>query len=203
MRSAAKRRPYDLRVRAARAEQRRDGVIDVATDLFMRRPYEEVTLQKVAAAAGVALKTVVRQFGSKDALFLECVRRRAPQEEASRRVDVGDVAGAARVLAARYEELADMTMRFLPLESRFESVSQLIEIGRASHLEWLARVFSPWLPERDRRERRKRLAQLFGATEIYVWWVWRNRLGMDRRACEDAMRGALESLIAGFEAGGR
>src|SRR4051794_27315539 len=105
----ARKRTYDGRLRASQVAERRGAIIDISVGLFMDQPYEDVTLQVVADAAGVALKTVVRQFGTKDALFLECVRCRKADEQASRRVDVGDVRGAAQVLARRYEQLGDMT----------------------------------------------------------------------------------------------
>jgi AcrR family transcriptional regulator len=196
MTRAAKKRTYDGRLRALQAGQRRDSIVDTGLRLFMEQPYEDVTLQRIADAAGVALKTVVRQFGTKDALFMECVRRRGEHEQESRQIDVGDVAGAARVLAHRYEEIGDMTMRFLALEDRFESVKEMLAFARKLHLDWLARVFAPWLPA---RERRRRLAQLFAATEIFVWWVWRNRLGVDRKTAEEAMERTLAALVASWE----
>jgi AcrR family transcriptional regulator len=194
----ARKRTYDGRLRASRAAQHRDAVLGVALDLFMGRPYEDVTLQVVADGAGVALKTVMRQFGSKDALFLECVRRGTQDQGETRRVAIGDIDGAAGVLARQYEELGDMTIRYLALEQRFESVEEAITVAREFHLAWLGQVFSPWLPSRDTAERRRRLAQLFAATEIFVWWVWRNRLGMDRVTCELTMASTLRALIASW-----
>jgi AcrR family transcriptional regulator len=193
-----KRRKYDGRTRASQAEVRREAVAAAATVEFMERAYEDVTLQSVADAAGVALKTVVRQFGTKEALFLECLKHRKVEEESLRKVDAGDVAGAIRILSDRYEALGESTMRYQRVEDRFATVAEMMTIARRFHFEWLARVFAPWMPERAPAEKKRRLAQLFTATELYSWWVLRTRLGVDRKACEDAMRATLDALIASW-----
>ena len=66
------------------------------------------------------------------------------------------------------------------------------------HLAWLGRVFAPWLPERDPAEKRRRLAQLFTATEIYSWWVLRFRLGVDLETCRGAMHATVDALVASW-----
>jgi len=55
-------------------EQKRATILRVAADLFARRPFHEVRLDDVAAAARVGKGTVYVYFASKDALYLEMVR---------------------------------------------------------------------------------------------------------------------------------
>jgi AcrR family transcriptional regulator len=173
-------------------------VRDAATRLFSARPYEDVSLQSIADEVGVALKTVVRQFGTKDALFVECVKAFHPREMASRDVEPGNIPAAIRTLVERYEELGDMTLNFLAVEDRLAPVADMLKIARNAHVGWLGQVFAQWLPRRDGPLRRRRIAQLFGVTEIYVWVSWRKRLGLDRETCETAMKASVEALLASF-----
>ncbi|MEW1632961.1 TetR family transcriptional regulator [Streptomyces sp. NPDC093801] len=62
-------------VRAATAEGEeaagsgRDAIVRAARRAFTLRPYAEVTLRGIAAAAGVSPSLIVKRFGSKEALF--------------------------------------------------------------------------------------------------------------------------------------
>jgi AcrR family transcriptional regulator len=141
------------------------------------------------------LKTLQRRFGSKDALLIACAEQQTPREFQERAVAPGDLKAAAKVLAERYEATAESMMRFLAVEDRLPVVAETLAAARARHLEWLGRLFAPWLPARG-RERAGRLAALFAATEIYVWWSWRHRLGHSRELAEAAMLELLEALAA-------
>ena len=50
--------------------QRRQTLVDAACELFAERGYDHVTLDEVAARAGVTKVIVYRHFGSKKALYL-------------------------------------------------------------------------------------------------------------------------------------
>src|SRR5947207_2255076 len=63
------RRSYHMVARAAAAEQTTTRVYTAAAELFAERPFADVTVQTVADRAGVTLQTVLRKFGSKEALF--------------------------------------------------------------------------------------------------------------------------------------
>jgi len=190
-----RKRRYQMRARTDAAALRADRIVDAALELFMAKPYEDVTLQSVAEAAGVALKTLVRKFNSKESLVVACAHRRASQEKGMRDVQPGDVAGAARVLTGRYEALGPAWLRFLALEDRIAAIAKVVAIARASHLRWLASVFAPALPSRGAL-RDQRLAELFGATEFYVWHSFRTHLGLGRAATTRAMTDMLEALIS-------
>lgn len=59
------------------AEDRRQRLLDVATKLFSRKPYDQVTTDELTQAAGVAKGLLFKYFGSKDGLFLEIVQQQA------------------------------------------------------------------------------------------------------------------------------
>ena len=72
---SADRRPYRMLARANAAEATLHRVLDAAVELFTDHPYEEVSLDLVAAQAGVSKRTILRRFGSKEALFGESLQR--------------------------------------------------------------------------------------------------------------------------------
>jgi len=188
------KRTYTMRARAEATEATRLRILDAASAFFLQADYDAVSLEAVAARARVSLQTVLRKFGSKEALVLACARERHGEEFAMRAVAAGDVQGVARVLAARYEETMVMTRRLVSLEVRIPAIAEVLGLARAGHTQWLADAFAPWLPAREGPIRARRLAALFGATEIYVWWSWRTQLGLDARAAERAMVESLEAL---------
>jgi len=63
------RRRYDATRRLAQAAQTRMDVLTAARELFPERGYAGTTINEIATAAGVAVETIYRSFGSKAALF--------------------------------------------------------------------------------------------------------------------------------------
>jgi len=184
-----------MQSRASSSAATRGRVLEAATTLFVDLSYDRVSLADVASRAGVSLPTVLRKFGSKDGLFLECARRVSEQEREARLVPPGDVPAAARVLARRYEKILPFWKRHLDLEERFPTVARVVEDARRGHLAWLAEIFAPFLATRPGPARTRQLAALFGATEIYLWWSWRAHLGLSERDAEQVLIELLETLV--------
>ena len=69
--SGAPGRPKDLSKRAA--------ILAAATRMFLRDGFEGVSMDQIAAAAGVSKLTVYSHFGDKDGLFVEAVRAHCEQ----------------------------------------------------------------------------------------------------------------------------
>src|SRR5260370_6388439 len=65
------RRRYDATRRLEQAAQTRIDVLTAARELFPERGYAGTTINEIAIAAGVAVETIYRSFGSKAALFRE------------------------------------------------------------------------------------------------------------------------------------
>ena len=181
--------------RATAAAATADRIREAATALFVELPYDKVSLASVARRARVSLPTVVRRYGSKDALFMECARAVSDRELEVRATEPGDVRGAARMLAERYEQFIPFWKRYLDLEERFPAVARVINEARQGHLAWLAGVFDPFLAPYPDPLRTRQLATLFGATEIYVWWAWRTHLGLDAQQAEQTLAESLEALV--------
>ena len=189
-----------MRRRAASAAATRRRILNAAVELFVARGYDAVTLALVAEQAAVSLQTVLRKFGSKDALLMAASRSQRNEELAQRAVPAGDVGAVARVLADRYEATGATMMQFMALEERIASVARVLRQARQAHRRWLAQTFERELPHLKDSLYARRLAQLFGATELYVWVSWR-RLGLSRAASERAMAETLNALVASWARG--
>jgi AcrR family transcriptional regulator len=195
--TASHQRRYHRAARAAAAAATRQRILDGARQLLLQAPsFAELSLRQIAEHAGVALKTVQRHFGSKDALLVECGQSKRQEVE----VTPGDIAGVARLLASRYEAGMDMAWRYLALEARVPAVAQVQSSARASHWRWLEQAFAPYLPARRSRLQRRRVAELFAATDVHTWHGWRRRFGISRDLAEQALTEMLEALVARWQA---
>lgn len=191
-------RPYTQGARAAAAAARRERILSATVELLGVHRYDEITLEAIAERAGVSLATLTRQFSSKAELLIESTRWWTSREEAIREVVPSDVDGVVAVLARRYEAIAVDHRRNIDLEQRYPEMVEGYQLARKSHLDWLATAFARWLPPGG-PVRQRRLMALFGATEIYLWWSWRHRLGQSPEEAADALREILGALVGAWE----
>jgi len=156
-------------------------VLDVALTLFSERPYVDVSLEAVASEAGVTKRTVLRRFGSKDALFGEAMQR-AKTEMISHReaAPVGDVAGAVANVVGHYERWGTNRLRLLAQEDRIPLIAEHVQGGREWHWAWVERVFAPLLVGLRGAARKRRVAALVVLTDVYTWKLLRLDLGLSR-----------------------
>lgn len=174
-----KRRAYRMTARADAAEATAKRVLDAAVELFTEKPYEEVSLEEVAHRAEVTKRTVLRRFGSKEALFSTAMERAA--RGAMRRRDeaqVGDVAGAVANVVASYERWGANRLRLLSQEDRIAVVAGNVEEGRRYHWSWVERTFAPLLAGLTGAARKRRVAALVALTDVYTWKLLRLDLGL-------------------------
>ncbi|TNE87001.1 MAG: TetR/AcrR family transcriptional regulator [Deltaproteobacteria bacterium] len=59
---------------SSKREKRRDQLIALGVQLFANKPYDEVVIEDLAAAAGASKGLLYHYFGSKKAFYLACVR---------------------------------------------------------------------------------------------------------------------------------
>lgn len=189
------KRRYRMTTRTAAKAQTRERILEAGLRRFAASPYEEVTLQNIAADADVAMQTVLIHFGSKEGVLTAIADWWTPREVAARAVPPGDIGAATKVLVGRYEELGAATLRFLALEERFAAVARLIAIGREEHLAWVRRTFHAELIAVPRGKPRIRCTMaLVAALDVYVWHVLRKKLGPDETA--RTMAEMVEAIIA-------
>ena len=120
----------------------RERILQAACDAFIASWYDDVTLRDVAAAADVALQTLVNHFGTKEALFGAAAERIGDAIQAGRYdVEPGDLEGAVAALVDDYDRTGDFTLRTLAEEERLAVVRPGLARGRRGHQDWVEHVF--------------------------------------------------------------
>lgn len=184
-----------MATRAVAAEATRERILDAACDAFLGSWYDDVTLRDVAAAAEVALQTVVNHFGTKESLYAAALERIGDAVEARRyEVEPGDVAGAVTALVDDYDRTGDFMLRTLAEEERRTVVASGIARGRRGHQDWVEHIFPAALAGLAGATRRRRLAQLVTVTDVYAWKLLRRDKGLSRDQTILAIRELVEAL---------
>ena len=174
-------------------------ILDAVGEIIVSEDFDAVSMRRVAAKAKVSLSTVVRHFGTKDALLAALVGQGGEDEERDalrRNMEPGDVAAAVRIVVADYEEAGQQLMHMLSQEHRFPALSELLDLGRRGHRKWVRWAFAPQLATR-RTTRRAQLEDLLVvATDVYTWKLLRLDRRLSARATEAAMTRLCEAVVA-------
>jgi AcrR family transcriptional regulator len=176
-----------MAARAEAADRTRRAILDAAAQLASERFLDEISLDDVAARAGVAVRTVIRRFGSRANLVQAAID--AANAQVSSRRDATpphDVADAVDALFDDYERWGDPLLMVLAQEQRHPELRPLLDDGRKMHRRWVERVFSP----RDELH----AAQLVAVTDVYVWKLLRRDMKLSLPRAERAIRGMIERL---------
>lgn len=191
-----KERGYDMRSRSEAAAATGERILTHARCCFLAKPYDEVTLDEIAADAGVTVQTVLRRFGSKEGLVRAIAAASGPGVVSARdRAPVGDVAGAVSNLVEHYELEGPAALHLLRQELRVPVFAEITAFGKAYHAAWVARVFAPWLARVSGVERDRLRAQLVAVCDVYTWHLLRDRSGLSRAATEQAIRDLVEGVL--------
>jgi AcrR family transcriptional regulator len=188
-------RSYRQTARADAAAETERRILNAVGELIRERWYDEMTLQDIAAHAGVTVRTVQRRFGSKDGVVQEFFLWAGRQNTALRdSVATGDIDAAIAMIVEFYDSDGNAILRCLSLEERFTAVTEVVEAGRRMHRAWVERVFAPLLPEAP-DARRTTVALLVVATDVYTWKLLRRDAGLSRAAVMQAMRELVSAII--------
>jgi AcrR family transcriptional regulator len=186
-------RPYVQRDRAQAAQANTERILRAALELFVERPFDQITLASVAERAGVGLQTVIRRVGTKDGLVRATAEWVDPQVQESRGAPPGsDPRAVAEAIAAQYERWGAMTDRMLRQEDASPALGELAEHGRINHRSWIEATFAAVLDPQGPDERHALRARLVGVTGIELWQVLRHVEGLSA----DAATQAVADLIA-------
>ena len=178
-------RSYSMEGRRAAAEATRERILKAAADAFMTHWFDEVTINGIAAAAGVSGQTVLNHFGDKGSLLMATADVISVDVLARRAAEPGDVKGAIAALVSDYEVSGDAVLRALAIEGRVDAIKPLLERGRASHRAWVEEVFG----------RPDILPELIVATDVYTWKLLRRDQGLSREATQASMTRIVRALL--------
>jgi AcrR family transcriptional regulator len=188
-------RTYRMRARAEAVEATRERIARAAMARFIAEPYDSVTIASVAAYAGVSHQTLLNHFDSKEGLFTAAAERFSADIMAKReRRSPADPESAVALLIEQYEESGDGNVRLAVLDDRIDAVSDALELARANHEQWLGEIFAGRLPQNP-AERRRAMAALYAATDVYTWKLLRRDLGLGRRAAQHVMAEMVAAIV--------
>lgn len=191
-------RPYRMKARAEAARATADRVLDVAVELFTESAFEDVSLDDVAARAGVSKRTVLRRFGSKEELFVAAGDRAGEEMQRGRdEAPVGDIEGAVADVVAHYERWGDNRLRMLAQEDRIPVVARDARLGREYHWSWVEKTFAPLVRGTRGSGRKRRIATLVLLTDVYTWKLLRRDLALSRSETEKLLADLIRKLEGG------
>lgn len=171
-----KSRSYDMSSRLEAKTATRDAILEAGVAAAMAERSLDITLAAIAERAGVTVKTVLRHFGSREALVEATISRALADAVDERTPSSDDPADALTVLIEHYDRRGDMVLAVLAAEDADPANRQLADTGRLAHRQWIEAVYGPRLPTGG-RERTRVIDALVVATDVYAWKLLRR----DRR----------------------
>jgi AcrR family transcriptional regulator len=189
-----KTRKYDMGTRLQAKCATRDAIIDATVVAFLDERSFAITLPSIAQRAGVTVKTVLRHFGSREAVIDAAWSQAFDEVIAERTPPPGDLEGALKVLIAHYERIGDIGLAMLADEND-PRAARMNNAGRRLHREWVEEVFADRLPKHS-DERSRLVDVLVVATDVYAWKLLRLDRGLSVDQVHDRMTLMTESLVA-------
>jgi AcrR family transcriptional regulator len=191
--SPPRKRPYRMGARAQAAAATGERLLAAGWQQVASRPYDDVRLGEIAAEAGVSPQTLHNRFHSKEELFAAAFSWWGVAEATKRdTAPVGDVPGAIAVLFDRYETQGQIVLRLLSQEERIPAVRHMTDTGRAYHHHWARRTFAPLAHGLRGAARERRLQAIATATDLLVWKLLRQDMGLPRAQAERVMAEMIE-----------
>jgi AcrR family transcriptional regulator len=188
-------RQYLQRARAQAAEATGQRIVEAFLARLMTQWFDEITLDRVAADAGVTVQTVVRRFGGKEGLLSDAVRTLAPQIRAQRAAAPGDIDQLVENLIGDYERTGDAVIRLLALEPRHPALKTVLEVGRRGHRQWAGSAFAGALNGIDGPARERALDALVIVTDVYTWKLLRRDMTRSTRATAAAIKNLIRATL--------
>ncbi|MGQ0637018.1 MAG: TetR/AcrR family transcriptional regulator [Planctomycetaceae bacterium] len=189
-------RLYRQTARAESAAATGRRIIEAFLERLREQWYDEITLDCVAADAGVTVQTVVRRFGGKAGLLAEAVQVMIRLGKERRATVPGDLDQLVKHLIDDYEHLGDTIIRLLALEDRHPVLKEQLELGRRKHRNWVAKAFADDLSALEPKARQVVLDALVVATDVYVWKLLRRDMARSIAATEATMKHMIRSAVA-------
>ena len=186
-------RGYTMTTRARATEETRTRILEATVDLVTERMAADISLDAVAQRSAVSVQTVLRHFGSRAGLFDAARSHAETKVVEERRVPVGDVAAAIRVIVDHYEEYGTRVLLMLAQEDVEELMAQITASGRQLHRAWVGDTFAPFLATSADPESLTDL--LVVATDVYTWKLLRRDRGLSRDRTQQRMRALVDALL--------
>ena len=186
------------RARAEAAEETGRRIVGAFNGRLMGQWFDEITLDAVAADAGVTVQTVVRRFGGKEGLLGAGLKEIGREINAQRGVPAGDVDRVVKKVIEDYERTGDAVLRLLALEPRHSVLTRFLDFGRGEHRKWVGAAFEGELKGLANGERERVVDLLVVATDVYTWKLLRRDMKRGVGQTESAMKRLVQGVIDGI-----
>ncbi len=175
-------RTYTMTARAA-GRRATPGSPSSTPPSSLRPPgrFADISLDDIAAEAGVSVQTVLRRFGSRAGLIDAATDHggRDGRYEERARLRSATSEAAVAVVVAHYERRGDGVSCCSPRRTARPARRRITDSGQPVHREWVETVFAPYLPGAPTA--REELVDLLAvATDVYTWKLLRRDRGLDR-----------------------
>jgi AcrR family transcriptional regulator len=190
-----KKRHYAMTARAAKAEATMTRIRVSATELYRERPIEDFTLEEVAERAGVAVRTILRAYPSKDELVYAALEEMAAGGVFLKPTPPGDVKAGVSAFFDIYEGIGDLVMQRLNDERRHPGLKPVLDQGRENHRDGVKTAFAPQLDRLQGAARAQLLNILVVLTDVYVWKLLRRDMALSQSAAEAVVRKMITSVL--------
>jgi AcrR family transcriptional regulator len=192
-----KKRRYAMAARAAKAEATKARIRVSAMELYCQRPIEHFTLEEVAGRAGVAVRTVLRAYPSKDELVYAALDEMAAGGVYLKPTSPGDIKAGVSAFFDIYETVGDLVLQRLSDERRRPGLKPSLDQGRENHRDGVKVIFAPQLEQRRGAARAELFNMLVVMTDVYVWKLLRRDMALTRPAAEAIVGKMIFSIIEG------
>jgi len=179
----------------------RHRILQATLELATEKLTVEIVLADVAARCGVTVQTILRHFGSRDALFDAVVRFGGQQVAEERVAPVGDVGAALDAIINHYELRGDWVITLLGQENSDERIRGITMPAKQLHREWVEQVFALELLERSELARATLADLLAVATDVYTWKLLRRDRLLGRDETQQRMRQLVDAILASAREG--
>jgi AcrR family transcriptional regulator len=187
-------RAYSSPLRAEAAAQTRAGILDATIALAYELERVDLTLDQISTRAGRSVQTLLRHFGSLDALIEAAVQRGSAQVAEERRAPDGDIGRSLELLVEHYELRGRFVLRLLAREADGLAVTGP---GRLLHRGWVEDVYGDSIV-RAGSEAEALTDLLVVATDVYTWKLLRLDRGLSPAHVRERMAQMTDALIRRF-----
>jgi AcrR family transcriptional regulator len=188
-------RTYDMTSRAAAAAQTAERITSAAMALLETEPVADITLNDIAAGAGVTVQTVLRRFGDRDSVFAAAIEGFAREVFAQRgRAPADDLEDAVTNLVDHYEQWGALVIKMITEQAASPALRATVEGGAEYHRDWCCRVFDGSLSGLPRADRTRRAAQITAICDVRTWDLLRRQSRLSRAQTHKALLELLKPL---------
>jgi AcrR family transcriptional regulator len=194
------KRNYSMELRASKAAQTENRILEAVQNLWLELPYHEITLEKVAERACVTVRTILRKFESKEGLFIAGIEHEEAISILSRNEDPSrPIPETLASLLDEYEQMGDAAIRTIMASDSVPMAKKILQKARNVHKVWCEKIFAAYLPAKKSANYAVRLHAFISVTEFYLWKLLRRDIGLSQDETFKVFKDMMEGLILKYE----